>query len=93
MSTQNTIVGVLAGVAIGAIAGVLLAPEKGEKTRKQLATKAKALKDDLTDEVEVAANKVSEKYEDLKTLCFYCFLTLVLAFILVVYYRLTIKDF
>lgn len=67
MSTQNTIVGVLAGVAIGAIAGVLLAPEKGEKTRKQLATKAKALKDDLTDEVEVAANKVSEKYEDLKT--------------------------
>ena len=36
MSKKNVLLGMLAGVAAGAIAGLLLAPEKGSKLRKKL---------------------------------------------------------
>ncbi len=36
MSTGKVVLGTLAGIAIGAIAGILLAPEKGSTTRRQI---------------------------------------------------------
>lgn len=39
--TSNTLVAILAGAAVGAVAGILMAPERGEDTRKKI---GKALK-------------------------------------------------
>ena len=36
MSTGKIVVGVLAGVAVGALLGVLFAPDKGSETRKKI---------------------------------------------------------
>ena len=34
--TGSTLVAILAGAAVGAVAGVLLAPDQGEKTRRRI---------------------------------------------------------
>ena len=47
MSTGKVVLGTLAGLAIGAIAGILFAPEKGSTTRKQIMDKD----DDYLDEI------------------------------------------
>jgi len=48
----------VAGILIGAAAGVLLAPEKGSKTRSKLKEEAKDIKDQL-------ANDLTEVKDDL----------------------------
>ena len=57
MSTNNTLLGILAGTAIGATLGILYAPDKGSKTRNKIRTKANETKEDLVDK----ANKLSEE--------------------------------
>lgn len=39
MKASNVVLGVLGGLAAGAILGVLFAPDKGENTRKKIAKK------------------------------------------------------
>jgi gas vesicle protein len=52
----------LAGLAIGAALGVLLAPESGEKTRATLRTKGREAKDELDDLIDEGR----EKWRDVK---------------------------
>jgi gas vesicle protein len=40
MKAVNVFLGVLAGAAAGGLVGVLFAPEKGSRTRRQIANKA-----------------------------------------------------
>ncbi len=47
MSSSKIVVGFLAGAAVGALAGILFAPDKGSNTRKKIANKT----GDLTDKV------------------------------------------
>jgi len=49
MSKKNVLIGSLAGAAAGAIAGILLAPDKGSKTRKKISTKTKETADGIKD--------------------------------------------
>ena len=51
-TTSRVLVAALAGVAIGAVAGLLLAPEAGEDLRNRLAEKAKDAKDGLMTKLE-----------------------------------------
>lgn len=66
MKTRNTILGLIAGVAVGAAIGVLLAPDKGETTRKKIASKSKETKDKLKEGFDEFLNTVSDKYTSLK---------------------------
>lgn len=56
--TGNTLVAILAGAAVGAVAGVLLAPEQGEKTRKRISKGFKSGADDLNCKMDDLKNQV-----------------------------------
>ena len=58
--------GVLAGIAAGALLGVLFAPEKGTKIRKDISKKGKDLTDLLKDKLNDFLENMSEKYEKVK---------------------------
>ncbi|MCU0350231.1 MAG: YtxH domain-containing protein [Flavobacterium sp.] len=62
MKNGNVILGILGGVAVGAIAGVLFAPDKGSKTRKKIKNKITDKKDDLKAEFEDFLSKIEDKY-------------------------------
>ena len=54
--------GIVIGAIVGAAAGILLAPESGEETRKKIADKTSELKEDL----EAKFKDVSEKIKNLE---------------------------
>jgi gas vesicle protein len=65
MESNKVVVGVIAGVAIGALVGVIFAPAKGSKTRKKVMNKATAYKDELQSKIEDLIDGVSEQYDSL----------------------------
>lgn len=66
MKNKSLIIGVLGGVAVGALLGILFAPAKGTDTRKKIAKKGKDLKDNLKDTASKYADKFSETVDGLK---------------------------
>ncbi len=58
MNSGKALLGVLAGIAVGAVLGVLFAPEKGGNTRRNISKKGEDLADALNE-------KIDEKFEDL----------------------------
>ena len=65
--TGNTLVAILAGAAVGAIAGILLAPEQGEKTRKRISKGFKSGADDLNCKMDDLKNQVKSLMNSKKT--------------------------
>jgi gas vesicle protein len=70
METGKIVLGTLAGIAIGAVVGVLMAPDKGSETRKKLSQKGSeltgGLKDkyaSLKDKYNTALDGATEKLE------------------------------
>ena len=59
MSNSKTLLGIVAGAAIGALAGILFAPDKGSETRKKIADNT----GDLADSVK---NSFGEFVDNLK---------------------------
>lgn len=66
MKADKIILGVLGGVAVGALMGVLFAPEKGDKTRKKIMEKSNDYADELKDKLDSLLGTVSSKYDKLK---------------------------
>jgi gas vesicle protein len=62
MTTGKIIWSIAAGVAAGAILGVLFAPDKGVDTRKKIVQK----KDDAVDSINEMLERVTGKLEDVK---------------------------
>lgn len=62
MKLSNSTLLILTGAALGALAGLLLAPEEGSKTRKKLMKQAKKYKKI----VEEKASEYKDKATDLK---------------------------
>ncbi len=56
--TGNTLVAILAGAAVGAVAGILLAPEQGQKTRRKISDGLKSGTDDLNCKMDDLKNQV-----------------------------------
>lgn len=63
MSSGKVLLGVLAGVAAGALLGILFAPEKGSTTRKKIVSKGEEYVDDLKEKFGEFVDKVSSKFE------------------------------
>lgn len=72
MSNTKTVLGFVAGAAIGAIAGILLAPEKGSETRNIIKGKAGDISDsikkaftDFVDDVKTTYTSTKEEADEL----------------------------
>ncbi len=66
MRTGNVVLGTLAGLAIGGIAGILFAPEKGSTTRKQIMNKGDEYVDELKSKVDDFSDSLTDKFESTK---------------------------
>ncbi len=66
MSTGKIVLGTLAGLAIGAVAGILFAPEKGSVTRKNIMDKSDNMVDQLKSKFDGLCNSINEKFENTK---------------------------
>jgi gas vesicle protein len=63
MSTGKVLLGVLAGVAAGALLGILFAPEKGTVTRGKILKKGEDYVDELKEKFSEFVDTVAEKFE------------------------------
>ena len=63
MSTGKVLLGVVAGLAAGALLGILFSPEKGSDTRRLIKRKSEDLADELKDKFEDFLETVSGKFE------------------------------
>jgi gas vesicle protein len=66
MKTGKVVLGTLAGLAIGALAGILFAPEKGSTTRQQIKDKSDDYADDLKAMFNEYRNSFTEKFKSAK---------------------------
>lgn len=73
MSKTKVLLGFAAGAAVGALAGILFAPDEGKKTRKKIAGKAGDLSDSLktkfdsfVDDLKKVYSNAKEEAEDLE---------------------------
>jgi gas vesicle protein len=53
--------GIFVGAAVGAIGGILLAPDKGSETRRKISSKTGELKDELSDKLDNLKESIEEK--------------------------------
>jgi gas vesicle protein len=65
MSSSKVLLGVLGGVAAGALMGVLFAPAEGKKTRKKIINKANGGADALKDKFDSVLESMNKKYENI----------------------------
>ncbi|MBC7523580.1 MAG: YtxH domain-containing protein [Flavobacterium sp.] len=66
MEKGNVVTGLLAGIAVGAVLGILFAPEKGIETRKKIAKKGKESLGDLKNKYNDALDKLTSKLDQAK---------------------------
>lgn len=66
MDTGKVVLGALAGLATGAVLGILFAPEKGSITRRNIANKSKETAVDLKSKYNSLIDKLSSKLESVK---------------------------
>lgn len=64
MNSSKIVLGVLGGIAVGAIAGVLFAPAKGTETRKKIVKKGSDYSNDFKNKFEDLYGNVTNKYEN-----------------------------
>ncbi len=66
MSVGKTVAGAVAGIAAGTILGVLIAPEKGAKTRKKIMKKGNEALAEIKVSADSIVKNISGKIEELK---------------------------
>lgn len=63
MKEGKIVLGVLAGLAAGAVLGILLAPDKGSETRKKLTGKGSKYIDDIKEKLNDVYHSILDKSE------------------------------
>lgn len=66
MGTGKILLGVLAGVAVGAALGILFAPDKGANTRKKIVKKGDDYADELKEKFQEFVENITEQFENVK---------------------------
>jgi len=66
MSTGKVLLGVLGGLAAGALLGILFAPAKGSDTRKKISKKTEDFTDEIKEKFNEFIETISEKFESVK---------------------------
>ena len=66
MNSGKVLLGIVAGAAIGAAAGVLFAPKKGSVTRKFIAKKGKEYAGEMEGKFNGLIDSINEKIETVK---------------------------
>ena len=65
MKTSKVVIGIIGGLAAGAVLGILFAPDKGCNTRKKIAEKGSDLKDNAKESLNDILSTIEKKYKDL----------------------------
>lgn len=66
MRTNKIVLGVLGGVAAGAVLGILFAPEKGSKTRKKILDKSQDYADGAKGKLETLVGSINKTYGNIR---------------------------
>lgn len=67
-NTIKIVLGFLAGAAAGAVAGILLAPDKGTNTRKNISDKATQFRDNANERIQNGVTRLNSLKESAFTL-------------------------
>ncbi|PWJ59272.1 gas vesicle protein [Dyadobacter jejuensis] len=67
MKNSKALIGIISAAVVGAVIGMLCAPEDGDKTRKKLKKKTNDLASELLDALEKSKAKAMEKVDELKS--------------------------
>jgi gas vesicle protein len=67
MSTSKTLLGFIAGAAVGAALGILFAPDKGTETRRKISEQSNDLADNIKGKFTDLVDGVKDKFSSLKT--------------------------
>jgi len=65
MTTTKAVLGVLAGMAAGAVLGVLFAPDKGTETRKKITKKGEDIAGSFEDLAESIEERIEKRFDEL----------------------------
>ena len=65
MEAGKTALGIVLGIGVGALLGVLFAPDKGSKTRKRIRDKGQGFADELKGKFDGLYQDVTDKYDTL----------------------------
>ncbi|MHA7057025.1 YtxH domain-containing protein [Aquimarina sp. M1] len=65
-NNSNTIIGLVAGAALGAVSALLFAPDSGKNTRKKIKVKVKDTKDDLAERANKISDELTSKFHSQK---------------------------
>ncbi|HXU28440.1 MAG TPA: YtxH domain-containing protein [Bacteroidia bacterium] len=66
MSSGKLVLGALAGLAAGAVLGILFAPDKGSKTRAKLMSKGEEYADSLKEKYDELVDTITSKAEEVE---------------------------
>lgn len=61
---MKSLPGIIVGLAVGAVIGVLLAPESGQKIRKRISSESDSFFKDLQDQLQSGLENIKNQYND-----------------------------